>query len=74
MIRVGFEEDTRIFTNADRRAAYHWVRARLGDSGKTWVYGKSEDFLGSTFVSGPEEIEYIEFENEEDAVAFKLTF
>ena len=43
-----------------------------GDDESLWTYGKSKDWVGSTMCSGPSEIEFLDFVNEEDAVAFKL--
>jgi len=38
----------------------------------SWRYGKKEDWVGSTFCSGPFEMEWIEFDNDADATLFLL--
>jgi hypothetical protein len=37
-----------------------------------WRYGKDPDFVGSTFCSGPFDIEWIDFADERDATMFVL--
>jgi hypothetical protein len=75
MIKIELLKDTRIRTFAEVRKAYMWCFERFGNPGDDglWYYSKNPDFLDSTFVSGPEEIEFLHFKNEEDAMAFKLS-
>lgn len=73
MIRVNLFEDTNIETFAEVRSAYIWCRNRMGDPGEDWSYGKNLGFLDKDIISSPEEIEFLMFKNEEDAVAFKLS-
>lgn len=68
-------EDTSIQTYDQVVDAYRWCHMTMGPPPNKWTYGKdSSGFLGKTMLNGPEEIEWIDFKSDEDALAFKLTF
>lgn len=69
-------EGERFITFYDVEKAFYWCMRNLGDpAAGRWKYGRSApDFLGSTIISTPMEIDYFEFANEEDLVAFRLVF
>jgi len=69
-------EGERFVTFYDVQKAFYWCMRNLGtpDEGR-WQYGKSApDFQGNTILSSPMEIDYFEFANNEDLVAFRLVF
>ncbi len=78
MQRVNVWDDgERFVTFYDVERAFYWCRQNLGDPGENmrWQYGKSKpDFLGNYIISTPFEIDYFEFANDEDLLAFRLVF
>ena len=70
MIRVDTEHMQR--TIYDMRDMFNWCVASFGPARTTWKYGREPGFLGSDMCSGPEDIEWIDFENDSDAVLFQL--
>ena len=75
-MKISYASLPGIVTIDDYYRAYRWCQARLGQPGSGgWQYGRdSENYLGGNILSGPEDIDYIKFDNEEDAIAFKLSF
>ena len=72
-----WSEGERFITFYDVEDAFYWCMKTLGTpgAGARWQYGKSApDFTGSTFISSPMEIDYFEFANDEDLLAFRLAF
>ena len=78
MIRIQTDNHNR--TIDEMAEMFRWCMKSFGDpidpdrvDVKTgWTYGKEPGMFGRTFVDGPFDIEYIDFQNEEDAVVFKL--
>ncbi len=54
------------------RDMFNWCTLTFGKCGERWSYGRSLGFLGSDMCSGPEDIEWIQFENDSDATMFQL--
>ncbi len=73
-MKVMLWEDTSITTYSQVVDAYQWCNKNLGPTNKRWSYGKDSLFLGRSIMSCPEEIEWIDFKFEEDALAFRLVF
>lgn len=58
---------------------WRWMTDTFGppeahnDNAKRWTYGKdTPNFLGSTTIDGPWDIEYFDFRNEKDAMMYIL--
>lgn len=52
---------------------FAWCIGQFDKPGKRWIYGKdSVDFTGGIFISGPFDIEWIEFTDDKDATVFML--
>ena len=56
---------------SEMNVMWHWMTKTFGppsahDTNSRWSYGKEPDFVGSTMVNGPSDIEWIEFVNEGD--------
>lgn len=65
-----------ITTDSDIRDLYFWCVSNIGQpDGRIWAYGRHADnFVGSRLINCPEEIEYLEFADSEDATMFKLKY
>lgn len=65
-------------TMSEMYEMWHWLTRTFGPPAasdctiKRWTYGKEIDVFGHAMVSGPFEIEWIDFADEKDAVFFEL--
>ncbi len=74
-VTIDLYEQTNIVTVWEVQAAYKWCVEQFGEPGERWTYArKNPDFMGSMRVDSAMEIQVFEFENEEDATFFKLTW
>lgn len=72
--KIRIWEDTGIHTYPELSEAYKWCVAQFGKPHEgRWEYGRySPGFLGDWMINGPEDIEFLIFENDDDAMFFKL--
>lgn len=75
-MRVRLSE-TNIVTRIEQMNAFNWCSICLGEPNNKWTYGReTPGFMGKTDgpLDGIEDIDYYDFVDEQDALAFKMKF